>query len=251
MRKGERRYWLKLVVRALSRPENLLRRRVSILRKIRLGCAPCAKAAARMQPGMYVPFAMGQDCANKVIVSMKTKFDRLTGASLVLSGILASHALTLCAVIFSDPFVACSLPAHWCAGYNESNGIPRGVGSAVFVVGCAIWYIIKRIRKSSTSRSTIEAEKRQAFEREQAKIKAEEAACLQEEAARQQEEDRQRSLCPQCQGSGMDQNGVLCPRCHGKGVRQEVVCGVCEGRGVNSTGNICPNCGGRGQCFEN
>lgn len=205
-----------------------------------------------MQPGMYVPFAMGQDCANKVFVSMRTKFDRLTGASLVLSGILASHALALCAVIISDPAVACSLPAHWCAGYRwDEGGGSRAIASALVAATFVIYYIIKRARKSSTSRSAIEAEKRKAFERELAEIKAEEAARMQEEVARQQEVERLRSLCPQCQGSGMDQNGMLCPRCHGKGVRQVVVCGVCGGRGVNPAGCICPYCGGRGQCFEN
>lgn len=179
---------------------------------------------------------------------MKAKFDRLVSAGLALSGVLVSYVLTLCAAIFSDPSAVCSLSAHWCAGNNNPGA---NIGSAIFAVGLVIFYVIRRIRNSSPSRSTIEAEKRQAFEREQEKIKAEQDARLREESARRQEAERQQSLCPQCHGSGMGQNGMLCPRCHGKGVRQEVVCGVCEGRGVNPGGFLCPNCGGRGQCFEN
>lgn len=240
-RRREKIFWLRLVVRGPNRPESMLRsRRVAPLWQLRLWCVRCAKATAKMQPGMCVPFAMDPGRVNNDIYEMK--INKLSGVDLMLSGIITSHVLTLCESFISDASAVCSLSEHWCAG-NDNTAV--NIGKAIFFGILAIAYVVRRIYRSRRpSNSDIENEMRQSFENEQAKIKA-------EEEARLREEERQRSLCPQCQGRGMGQNGILCPSCHGKGVRREVVCGVCEGRGVNSAGSICPNCGGRGQCFEN
>ena len=186
------------------------------------------------------------DSYKQIMISVKMKFNKLSGVGLVLSGILASHVLALCEVFFFDPSVVCSLSEHWCAGRSQEWSWRHTVFSIAIVI-----YIIRRICNSiRPSNSAVESAKKQAFEDEQERIKAKEAARQRKEAARLREEERRKSLCPQCQGSGMDQNGELCPRCHGRGMRQTTTCKVCEGKGVNAAGGLCPKCGGRGQYFE-